>query len=28
MKVVMKGKPAICVRWPAEKQRAVREKFV
>lgn len=28
MKIVMKGKPAVCVRWPAEKQRAWREKFV
>ncbi|MEJ2719250.1 MAG: hypothetical protein P8182_19315 [Deltaproteobacteria bacterium] len=28
MKIVMKGKPAVCVRWPAERQRAWREKFV
>ena len=28
MKIVMKGKPAFCVRWPIEKQRAWREKFV
>jgi NADPH2 dehydrogenase len=27
-KIVMKGKPAFCVRWPIEKQRAWREKFV
>jgi len=25
---VMKGKPAFCVRWPKEKQRAWLEKFV
>lgn len=28
MKIVMKGKPAVCVRWPAEQQRVWREKFV
>jgi len=28
MKIVMKGKPAFCVRWPIEQQRAWREKFV
>ncbi len=28
MKIVMKGKPAFCVRWPIEKQRAWKEKFV
>ncbi len=27
MKILMKGKPAVCVRWPVEKQRAWREKF-
>ena len=27
MKILMKGKPAFCVRWPIEKQRAWREKF-
>jgi 2,4-dienoyl-CoA reductase (NADPH2) len=28
MKILMKGKPAFCVRWPKEKQRAWLEKFV
>lgn len=28
MKIVMKGKAAFCVRWPTEKQRAWREKFI
>lgn len=28
MKILMKGKPAFCVRWPVEKQSAWREKFV
>ena len=28
MKILMKGKPALCVRWSTEKQRAWREKFV
>jgi NADPH2 dehydrogenase len=28
MKILMKGKPAFCVRWPIEEQRAWREKFV
>ncbi len=28
MKILMKGKPAVCVRWSAEKQQAWREKFV
>ena len=27
MKILMKGKPAFCVRWPIEKQRTWREKF-
>jgi NADPH2 dehydrogenase len=27
-KIVMKGKPAFCSRWPIEKQRTWREKFV
>lgn len=28
MKIVLKGKPAFCVRWPQEQQRAWRDKFV
>jgi NADPH2 dehydrogenase len=28
MKIVMKGKPAFCVRWTVEEQRAWREKFI
>ncbi|MBI5251774.1 MAG: NADH:flavin oxidoreductase [Desulfomonile tiedjei] len=28
MKILMKGKPAFCVRWPIEEQRTWREKFV
>lgn len=28
MKILMKGKPAFCVRWPIEKQRSWREKLV
>ena len=28
MQLVMKGKPAFCVRWPREKMRAWKEKFV
>ncbi len=28
MKVVMKGKPAFCVKWPMERQREWRHKFV
>jgi 2,4-dienoyl-CoA reductase (NADPH2) len=27
-KMVTKGKPAVCVRWPIDQQRAWREKFV
>jgi NADPH2 dehydrogenase len=27
MKILMKGKPAVCVRWPIEKQRTWREKL-
>ena len=28
MQMVMKGRPAFCVRWPAEKMKAWKEKFV